>query len=140
MRYLSTAVLLLVCLGGSLAQSEKSPLPIQKLEIGSLADFFDLLSTPEHLRDKANKSVTLRLRLEAKRDVDPSILAFKIGLFDEDNYIRGVSELRFEAAFPLKPGERVTASADWEEKEPRQWARVVIRQVERSLPKALFRQ
>src|SRR2546428_7323885 len=111
------------------AQEKKGPV-LKNLEIGSLGDFFTLLSA-EQTGDSAAKASKLMLKLEAKRDVDPTVLAFKVALFDQNNYVQVAKNLEFGAAFPLKEGERIEATVNWGEGEPHKWSRIVIRQVER---------
>ena len=137
MRYLYIVILLVPVFSLTSEGAQEKKEISKNLEIGPLGDFFTLLSADQIL-DSA-KGSKLILKLEAKKDVDPTVLAFKVGLFDKNNYVQIAKNLEFGAAFPLKVGERIEASFYWEG-EPRKWNRIVIRQVERPMfPKAMFR-
>src|SRR5437870_11764289 len=125
MRWLYIVILLVLVFPSTSGEAQEKKGPVLKnLEVGSLGDFFTLLSA-EQTGDSA-KASKLILKLEAKKDVDPTVRAFKVALFDQNNYVQVAKNLEFGAAFPLKEGERIEATVNWGEGEPHKWSRIVI--------------
>jgi hypothetical protein len=94
------------------------------IDLGTLGEYFKLTGVDRVFDPQRGGSITLRL--EATKEVDTSRLNYKIGFFDQDNSLRLSSDIRFEAAFPLQPGESVKVIC-WEGREPQEWKKIVIR-------------
>lgn len=114
------------------------PQEIEKIiDLGSLGEYFDLVSATRMARDDSRPTMTsskygdasITLKLQAKKDVDTSRCFFKAGFFDNNNHLCHACDVVFEAKFPLIKGESVNVLL-YDGGKQTAWGKIAVRKNE----------
>ncbi len=152
-RVIGTVLVLAAAVGVVQGQGQPQPQPMPKdvtrnFDMGPLSKYFRLVKAQHIKREAGDPPIggfggkkgkggmsalaagreAIILRLEALKDLNPSSVSFKAGIFDKDRLLLGAVTVYLSPDFPLKGGESIQATIALPTTLP-EGHRLVIRQV-----------